>query len=918
MIKGEYIRSIIQILQRKATFYSILFFIILGCIFTLWFSSPMKYLVDPTEKPYHILVVFSYVKKCEWTQEQYKGVINCLKDHDINAKVDSFHLNADLLLSKQETEVLDQMLKQYESNPPDLIIVCDDQATYSLQATEHPLTYKVPIVFCGVDYVNYDIMKSRTNITGFTTQPDYLKCYELAKQLFGNITWLHVITEPGYLGHLVTADMRNQLSVLPNLTEVIETKNMDYKLDLNYDTLFVHQNELENQLKIRILKLDIMPGRMMKWLLRNQPGVIYLMPRWSSLFSGIARMNNVPFLMVNNEGFGDGRLGGYMISNYDQTYQATETGIRILQGTVPDTIPVQHSKLTPTFDWRQLENWKISQDKLPPGSVIVNMPFTVKHRTALWIGAISFSFFILIILLVLNQLYKKEKWYKKRILHTLIKEQYELNITMDSISDGVVTLDNQQKIATINQAALNWLELDNNNKDCIGKPLISLFNIQLASNPNYLNNLLDKAYLTNSSYPLDTSAYLVTKGGLSFPISGSIAPIHTEGIWQGSIIVFRNIISEIAQKEFLDLCITAGDVFVWKYNQTKQLFIYDNTFFHFLQWPENETGELTISSFLSFLHPDDRSRWDKAIQIISTGRQCYYNVQLRLQTGNNTYSWWEYRIMPESNQLQSKHESFFGLCLNIDYLKKKEKELEKIRDIALEADQQKTIFLANMSHEIRTPLNAIVGFSELLIESDDLTVGDKQEFITIINENCRLLLNLVNDILDISRIESGITFKQEPFELNALILEISEENRKIAEEGVQIRTELPEMSYTIWSDNFRIRQILNNLLNNALKFTTEGNVTTGYQLDKENGLICIFVKDTGRGIPYEEQTKIFERFYKSDNFTQGGGLGLSICNEIVRRMNGSITLESEPGKGTSFYVTLPDGTDKISRKETEL
>lgn len=912
-------------MKRKAIFNQILFFSIFIGILSLQAGCTYKQSANPKDKPYRVLVVFSYVKECEWTEEQYQGVLGCLKEQGVKAEVDSFHLDADILVEFQENDTLNWLFRQYENNPPDLIISCDDQATYAIQATEHPLTYKVPIVFCGVDYVNYQIMEKRKNITGFTTQPDYMQCYELAKQLFGCVSALSVIAEPTYLGRQGVTHLRKQLEKLPNLRNITELKIIEQFDVYENDTLLTRPASTPSPLDINILWFNRMDGRRMKWLLKEQKNMVFLMPRWSALYSGIPRMKNVPMLMVNDEGFGDGRLGGYMTNSYDQTYQATETGLRIMRGEIsPDTVPVTHSKTMPKFDWRQLDNWGISVDKLPKDSIIINMPFTVKYRNYLWIGGTFLGTFIILLILVLDQLYRRERLYKKRILSALIKEQNELQITMESISEGVISLDGQAVIVSINEAALKWLQLDGAKDRYIGQSLHLLFDIRLINNPDYLNYLFSKVYQTNGSYVFDPSTYLVMTSGLSFPISGSMAVIHSENSQRGIIITFRNIINEMTQKEFMALTTTTGDVFVWKYNHTERLFIYDQAFFRFMQWPENETGEFFVGDTFPSLHPEDHEKWLKSIQIIAAGEKHHCTAQFRLQTGNGSYTWWEYRIVPEPNQAPGEITAFFGLCLNIDYLKTKEKELEDIRDKALEADRQKSLFLANMSHEIRTPLNAIVGFSSLLLEPEELTADDKQEFIGIINENCRLLLNLVNDILDISRIESGITFKHEPCDLNPIMTDLLEKYKEITDEPIMLSADLPESSVTVFSDQFRIRQILSNLLNNAIKFTEKGIITIGYRIDDINNTICFFVKDTGRGIPQKEHSKIFERFYKSDNFTQGGGLGLPICHEIVQRMKGTITVDSEPGKGTCFYITLPNGLentaiyDQTNRKETAL
>lgn len=914
-----------QTMERKAIFNQILFFFIFIGILSLQVSCTYKQSVNLNDQPYRVLVVFSYVKECEWTDEQYQGVVDCLKEHGLKAEVDSFHLNADMLVDFQENDTLNWLLKQYESTPLDLIISCDDQATYAIQATKHPLTYKVPIIFCGVDYVNYQIMEKRKNITGFTTQPDFMKCYELAKQLFGRVSSLAVLAESTYLGQQGIVHLREQLEELPNLRNITELKSIEQFGACEYDTLLVRPGSDVDALDIRLLWLSRMDGKRMKWVLKDQANMIFLMPRWSALYSGIPRMKNVPMLMVNDEGFGDGRLGGYMTNSYDQTYQATETGIRILRGEIsPDTVPVMHSKVMPKFDWRQLDNWEISVDKLPKDSIIINMPFTVKYRNYLWIGGIFLGTFLIFLILALDQLYRRERLYKKRILSALIKEQNELQITMESISEGVISLDGQTIIVSINEAALKWLQLDGTKEMYIGRSLHSLFDIRLVNNPDYLNYLFDKVYQTDGSYVFDPSTYLVMVSGLSFPVSGSMGVIHSENNQRGIIITFRNIINEMTQKEFMALTTTTGDVFVWKYDHAKRLFIYDQAFFRFVQWPENETGEFFIGDTLPRLHPDDHEKWREMIRMMATGEKHHCTAQFRVETGSGSYTWWEYRVVAQPNQSLGNITVFFGLCLNIDYLKMKEKELEDIRDKALEADRQKSLFLANMSHEIRTPLNAIVGFSSLLLDMEELTDDDKQEFIGIINENCRLLLNLVNDILDISRIESGITFKHEPCDLNPIMTDLLEKYKEMNDKPITMWADLPGSSITVFSDQFRIRQILSNLLNNAIKFTEEGCITIGYRTDDANHTICFFVKDSGRGVLQQEHTKIFERFYKSDNFTQGGGLGLPICHEIVQRMKGTITLESEPGKGTCFYITLPNApedivmSDQTNRKETAL
>lgn len=233
--------------------------------------------------------------------------------------------------------------------------------------------------------------------------------------------------------------------------------------------------------------------------------------------------------------------------------------------------------------------------------------------------------------------------------------------------------------------------------------------------------------------------------------------------------------------------------------------------------------------------------------------------------------------------------------------KRKAKEMEKEK--AEEANRLKSAFLANMSHEIRTPLNAIVGFSSLLGETDNN--NEKKEFIKIIENNNNLLLQLINDILDLAKIEAGtLEFVYSDIDINKLLAEIEQSIRlRPHSEEISIRFSAPLPECIIRTERNRLTQVITNFLTNALKFTETGSITFGYE--KKGDKIYFFVKDTGIGIPEDKLKSIFGRFVKLDSFAQGTGLGLSICETIVHRLKGEIGVESEPGKGSTFWFTIP-------------
>lgn len=244
-----------------------------------------------------------------------------------------------------------------------------------------------------------------------------------------------------------------------------------------------------------------------------------------------------------------------------------------------------------------------------------------------------------------------------------------------------------------------------------------------------------------------------------------------------------------------------------------------------------------------------------------------------------------------------------GISWDITELKKTEQELILAKEKAEESNRLKTAFLANMSHEIRTPLNAIVGFSDLLGEVEDKKA--KEEYIEIIKKNNNLLLQLISDILDLSKIEAEVLdLTLDKTDVNDLCLEAINTTRMKMEANVPVIFENHISECYIYTDKYRICQVLNNLINNALKFTKAGEVRVGYNI-LENDTIRFYVKDTGIGIPEEKLHTVFDRFVKLNHFVQGTGLGLPICKNIVEQLQGNIGVESEYGKGTCFWFTLP-------------
>ena len=303
----------------------------------------------------------------------------------------------------------------------------------------------------------------------------------------------------------------------------------------------------------------------------------------------------------------------------------------------------------------------------------------------------------------------------------------------------------------------------------------------------------------------------------------------------------------------------------------------------------------------SHFHPEDRAVMIDFLDKVIKGESSKLSRDVRIRRADGNYTWTRVNVLVRNYQLQDNIIEM--LCINFDIteLKETERMLIGAKEKAEEADRLKSAFLANMSHEIRTPLNAIVGFSSLLEEAED--AEEKHLYATIIEENNKLLLQLISDILDLSKIEAG-TFDIIPEQVDAqqLCNELLQSMQVRATEQVEIllAPELPELTFT--SDKNRLYQVLLNFVTNALKFTSEGSIVIDYRINGNE--VRFSVQDTGMGIEPEKQEAIFTRFVKLNNFIAGTGLGLPICQSIVTQLGGKIGVESEPGKGSCLRIRL--------------
>lgn len=717
-----------------------------------------------------ILIVHSY-------EESYVGYpdFNRLIDKEfrrngVNADIRIVYLDCESFQEEPELKYMYHLLDSVSDGwEPEVILVNDDQAAYSLFKCCHPLVKEIPVVFGGVNYPNWELLKEYPNVTGFHDRMDLMKNIRLGAKLFGEDVELFTVLDSTYIDRQIRADIENQLkdekvTCMVGYSGTPREKRLHYPHKEGY-TRF-------SSLSVRIGQKQETANFI--WTLsKYSTGMCYLQMKRDYTSVNIGNICASLSLTAINEAFGynEKLLGGYITTFPILAEEEVSAVIRILHGEKPSDIPVRESRKKYVVDWNVMQQRGISKESIPAECTIINIPFREEYPVAWGIGVVLIIILLSTLFVWLFFLYRREQGRKRRAL-------YELE----------------------------------------------------------------------------------------------------------------------SEKETLALAIEGSDTFAWKLENDH--FVFEKEFWISQKMSAKSLG---FEELLSFMHPDHwdevRGYWkniSKAGKVVS---------QVRCDFNEKGYQWWEFRY--KTILLPGGGYKAAGLLLNIQAIKDREQELEEARLLAEKAELKQS-FLANMSHEIRTPLNAIVGFSNILALDDGVSPEERLEYIGSINKNSDLLLKLINDILELSRIESGyMSFEYEKCFVSELVDSIYMTHQMLISEQLEFIKELDAVQVEVMVDKGRLTQVITNFLNNASKFTKTGYIKLGYRYLSESDRVAIYVEDTGRGIELSEQKMIFSRFYKQDEFSQGAGLGLSICQVIVEKLRGKIELWSEPGKGSRFTVVLP-------------
>ena len=493
---------------------------------------------------------------------------------------------------------------------------------------------------------------------------------------------------------------------------------------------------------------------------------------------------------------------------------------------------------------------------------------------------------------------KHERLVKEKQLDTQQKFAREL---LDSVPAGFILLAPNGSIKQVNHQAA--AELGVQKQDIKNKNIREVFSIS-HENINILDELLGRLQKDEQEVTLPPDTFIYgTINTTSFLAKGYFKNVIVEKGSNCIIFTFRNVVTELTQEYVLNMALRRTKIFPWSYDTKCNLMTIDPRYFEHLDIPAGDCT-LTNEQFAQLVHPDDIAGVLEALTLQAQGNFIEDPVSYRLHRGDGKWEWFEAQssYLGQGTQIPFR---LVGVCMSTQEHKKIEEELTKARDKAQQSDKLKSAFLANMSHEIRTPLNAIVGFSNLLVDGDMAFKKEEiKEFLSLIHLNCEQLLALISDILDLSKIESNtMVFNITEQPLTPLLQNILRAQQINVPQEVELLLDLPATDTIITTDPLRLKQVINNLINNAIKFTSKGAVTLGYK--QNNDQVSIFVKDTGTGIDEDKINRIFERFYKGDNFVQGTGLGLAISHTIIEHLKGTITVTSKVGEGSCFTIQHP-------------
>ena len=855
------------------------------CLFVVLFWAVLIQ-AAATERTFNILFLQSYTAQTPWHSSLNQGLAKGFRESGIKVNITTEYLDADFWTFRSEKVIMHRFCERARERKTDLIVTASDEAFYTLFACGDSLPLQIPVVFFDIKYPDEKLIAAHPNVCGFIANPDFDVILRQAQKIFPLRKEVLCVIDNSFLSARGLNDFQEEW-------DIFQKDHPDYDMKI-YNT--------QNHTTSHIIAAICYP--------RNSHGRLVIAPKWSPFLSFVGKNSKAPVFASQNVGLTNGVFCAYDSDAYTSALLAGQKASQVLKGTSPQEIGVTESKQGFIYDYKQLDFFYVDPDKVASSGIIVNEPYWEKYKFLFILLYPSILALLVVSVVWLMRVNRRES--KRRIQaqtrllvqNKLVEQRNEFDNIFHSIRDGVITYDTDLHIHFTNSSLLKMLHLPSEAGGRVYEGMMagSIFNIY-NEGQDILHKMLKQVASTGESVQIPQGSFMKeVHSDKYFPVSGEIVPIRSRGMITGMAFSARNISDEEMQKRFFDMAMDESSIYPWQFDVETNCFIFPQGFLTRLGYEESVTI-ISREDMERTVHPDDLKEVKLLFGRALTGEDTNTRLNFRQRNADGEYEWWEYRSSVITGLTQDSLYNILGVCQSIQRYKTAEQEMREARDKALQTDKLKSAFLANMSHEIRTPLNAIIGFSNILAETDDKE--EKEEFVKIINKNSDLLLRLITDILDFSKIESGVLdYSLSDTSLKDIFHEQFQVHAMKMPEKVSLICDfdaLPDIF--VHTDPKRVTQVLSNLISNAVKFTEVGSIRFSYRIVEK--YVLVEVIDTGIGISPQHQQAIFDRFVKVNSFKQGTGLGLTICKTIIEALNGTIGVDSRPGEGARFWFTLP-------------
>lgn len=884
------------------------------CLLAFSYISPILAQKDSVNSSNYLLIINSYTEAAPWSFRMISAITEYAQNSPQLALYTE-HMNM-LMMDTDSTlnEFRQAVLEKYKRHSPRMLILLGNSSMI-LRDDFRKMWGNIPIILCAEeDYIGpkeFYLQKKPVELTARTPIADMAQPY--------NLTFLHsnfYIKENIDLICRMTPDIKNFIFI-GDERQNNQTYNMVIKQelkkshpDINYQ--FISPRKMQtNHLLDTLYTVD-----------PKTTGILFSSWFYKHTFAGNTSLVTNSHLLVSTTSAplfslgmmtikdnAGGIIGGYIYDQHVYSQKIIQTIQSILNGKQASEIPFyEPSDAAPTINYNVLLRKGMSPYLCPPGTIFFNKPPTFWEQYGYFILGTIVCFILLALFFQyrISHLNKLKKIQQKEIDTMTSYKNLINNMPILYMQEELIMNEEGTPIELVYRNVNAHFEKSFFRKeDVVGKKASEIFP---ESMPEFLHftkmSLAENKAITFPYYfkQIDTFYDVVLKGTHHNNIVDIFCLDSTE------LHKAQQKLSATNNK--LAMALDVANIVPWKWDLRSKTILCDINRPIELSTNDKDVNEEQLavpdSQYFSKIFKEDRKRVEKAYDDLIEGRSDKVREEYRvINVQNNIHriEWVEAQAAVETRDENGKPLTLVGSSLVITTRKKMEMELTTARDRAEESNRLKSAFLANMSHEIRTPLNAIVGFSGILASTDE--EEEKQEYVSIIENNNTLLLQLISDILDLSKIEAGtLEFQYSNIDLNKMLNELTSSLQlKIKSEKVQLTCHLAEKNCFIHTEKNRLSQLLINLISNAIKFTTEGYIRFGYELRGKE--IYFYVSDTGCGIPKDKQKSIFGRFVKLNSFEQGTGLGLSICQTPVEHMGGTIGVDSEEGKGSTFWFTLP-------------